>query len=180
MLAAAVAASIHHATDPDNQWGWSQQVVAVLSRHGGPVAVGLGVVGLSIAIRFAEDRTLPWVWLGAEVLLATALKPGLRYDFYYARYLVADAIPVLVVGAAWFVGVAGYRVSQRNGAPLGLGAALVVALTWIATPLPKLALPVYWTRDLHDSPDQLKELFDHVPRDSVLFFDSRAPHRWRA
>ncbi len=178
-LVGALAAAAWHANDPASEWGPSQQVGTVLWRHGGPVALGLGLVGLGLGAWRGRPAALPWVALGAEILLATALKPGIRYEFYYARYLVADAIPVLVAAGALTWSAASIWADERRGPR---GAALVrgaLLLAWVAPPLRLLGAPVYWTRDLEGGPEQLAEMFEPVPEGALFFFDARAPGRWR-
>ncbi|WAS94214.1 hypothetical protein [Nannocystis punicea] len=156
-----------------------QQVLAVLLRHGGPLPLLFGLVGLALAVRRADERHLPWVALAAAVVLTAALKSGVRYEFYYARYFVADVVPVLAVATACLLGHLVARLERRRGprpAALACGAVL---LAWLLPPLRLVPREVYWTRDLADDPAQLAGLFEHVPEDSLLLFDDRAPGRWR-
>ncbi len=179
VLVGALAAMIYRALDSADGFGPSQQVGVVLLRYGGPVGLGLGLVGLVFGSWFAPARLQAWLVLAMAVVLATALKPGIRYEFYYARYLVGDVIPVLIVAAAWALGEAARWLAARWGprvAALGLALALSA---WWAPSLFVLGRPVFWTRDLEHSPEALAEIFDRVPADAVLFFDARLPGRWR-
>lgn len=179
LLAAAALVLVAEAAAPHNAWGPAQQVLPVLLRYGGALPLLLGLAGLAAAVRRADERTLPWLFLGAEILLFTALKQGIRYEFYYARYLVADAIPALTIGAACLLGWVAERVRRRVGAGAAGLVVGVVALAWAVTPARMLPRAVFWTRDLADGPQQLADMFGRVPDDAILMFDARAPGRWR-
>lgn len=179
LLAAAVVVLLHEAIAPSNEWGRDQQVLPVLLRYSGPVPLLLGVAALALAARRADDRTLPWTLLGAAIVLLTALKQGIRYEFYYARYLVGDAVPALLVGAACLLGHITSRARDRWGRRAAALVLAAVTLAWLAPPLRALTREVYWTRDLADAPEQLAAMFGHVPNDAVLLFDAREPGRWR-
>jgi hypothetical protein len=161
---------------PVGTYARSQQVMTVLVRHGGVVGVGLGLVGLAVGVWRATVRELPWVTLAVAILLVTVLKPGIRYEFYYARYLVGDAIPALLVSATALVagGWARWRAHPRS-TPL-----VVVALAaWLVPPLLALRHPVYWHRDLAHAPAEQAEILEAIPEDAVIVFDDREPGRWR-
>lgn len=179
LLAAAAVVLVAEAVAPHNSWGPAQQVLPVLLRYGGALPLLLGLAGLAAAVRRADERTLPWLFLGAEILLFTALKQGIRYEFYYARYLVADAIPVLTIAAACGLGGLAERLRRRLGGRAAGLLAGAVALAWVVPPARMLTHEVFWTRDLADGPEQLAEMFGHVPDDAILIFDARAPGRWR-
>lgn len=176
-LAAAVLAA--QRLFPFGGVGPEQQVVSVLLRYGGPVPLALGLLGLGLGLRRAEARALPWLALGAVTMALAAFKQGVRYEFYYARYLVEAAVPTLAVATACLIGHVMGAARRRWGPRAGalIGAAL--ALAWIAPPLRSLAREVFWARDLADDPEQLAGLFGQVPDDALLIFDARAPHRWR-
>lgn len=56
--------------------------------------------------------------------------------------------------------------------------AVLLLATW-APALRVITRPVYWTRDLEHGPEDLAAMFDPVPTDALLVFDSRTPGRWR-
>jgi hypothetical protein len=175
----AMLAVVVRALDDTDAYAWNQQVTAVLLRYSGPVGLALGVVGLLVAAWRADHERLAWVLLAAAIVLATAQKPGIRYEFYYARYLVGDVIPVLVIASAWCLGECSRRIASRFGArsaALGLGLALLAC--W-APNVRTLNRPVYWTRDLEHSPEDLSAMLEQVPDGALLFFDAREPLRWR-
>ncbi|MDC0722468.1 hypothetical protein [Nannocystis bainbridge] len=159
--------------------GADQQVLAVLVRHGGPLPLLLGLVGLGLAVRRADARLLPWLVLAAAIVLEAALKSGVRYEFYYARYFIADLVPALTIAAACLSGHIITRLERRRGPRLAALACGALLLAWLVPPLRLLPREVYWTRDLADDPEQLTSLFGHVPEDALLLFDDRAPGRWR-
>lgn len=165
--------------DGSDDYAANQQVVSVLLRYAGPVGLGLGVAGVFAAAWRADHHHLAWVLLAAVILLGTLQKAGIRYEFYYARYLVGDAIPVLVIAGAWLLGECTRRIGSRYGpraAALSLGVALIC---WWVPNVRTLDRPVYWTRDLEHAPEDLADLFAQVPDGAILFFDARAPLRWR-
>lgn len=178
-LVVAVAAVVYRATDASDKYGPDQQVVRVLLRYCGPLGLGLGLVGVVAALWRARADALAGALLACAIVLLTALKEGVRYEFYYARYLVGDAIPVLMVAAACMLGLLVERVEHRSGRPRAwlIGALLVIG--WHAPNLARLGHPVFWTRDLEHGPEDLSAMFEHVPDDAVLMFDARAPGRWR-
>ncbi|MCB1742384.1 MAG: hypothetical protein KDK91_18560, partial [Gammaproteobacteria bacterium] len=182
-LLGAFAAAAYRALDQGDAYGPTQQVSSVLWRHGGPAALLLGLVGLAVAAarsrRAASSLTRVLVALACVVVMISALKEGVRYEFYYARYLVGDAIPVLTVAAAWLLVELVDRARARWGprvAPLVLA---VLTLAWWVPPLRVLSRPVYWSRDLADDPEGLAAMFESVPDDAVLIFDHQEPLRWR-
>jgi hypothetical protein len=178
-LIAALGALVYRSLDGSDDYGPNQQVAAVLLRYCGPVGLALAIVGLFAAPWSANARVQPWVLLACAIVLITALKEGIRYEFYYARYLVGDAIPVLVVAAAWALGEAARRVASRwSPKHAAIGLAIVLLAGWLPA-LGVLTRPVYWTRDLEHGPEDLATIFDQVPDDAILLFDSRAPGRWR-
>jgi hypothetical protein len=178
LLLAMLAISLR-GFDGSDAYAANQQVIAVLLRYCGPVGLGLGVIGLLVAARRASHERLAWVLLAAAIVLATAQKQGIRYEFYYARYLVADVIPVLVIAGAWCLGECARHVASRFGPrPSALGLGLVL-LAWWAPSVHTLNRPVYWTRDLEHSPEQLAAMFEQVPEGALMFFDAREPGRWR-
>ncbi|MCA9695836.1 MAG: hypothetical protein KC636_40035, partial [Myxococcales bacterium] len=67
-------------------WAAEQTAGSVLARHGGLVATVLGGLGLGYAALRADRALAPWVGLGAVIALAAFARPGVRYEFYYARY----------------------------------------------------------------------------------------------
>lgn len=159
--------------------GPEQQVVSVLLRYGGPVPLVLGLVALGLGLRRAEVRALPWLALAAVTLALAAFKQGVRYEFYYARYLVEAAAPVLGVATACLIGHVMGAARRRRGPRAGALVGAALALAWIVPPLRLLGREVFWTRDLAHDPAQLPGLFEQVPEDALLIFDARAPHRWR-
>ncbi len=178
-LLGALAALAYRTMDTSDAYGPSQTVAAVLWRYSGPVGLALALVGLLAAPWRASSRHHAWVLLAAAIVLITSLKEGIRYEFYYARYLVGDAIPVLVIAASLALGEASRWISSRFGPkPAALVLALVL-LAWWGPTLRVLTRPVFWTRDLEHTPEDLAEILDHVPDNGVLLFDSRAPGRWR-
>ncbi|MCY1056797.1 hypothetical protein [Nannocystis sp. SCPEA4] len=179
MLVAAALVSLRDLFAPANELGPDQQVLAVLLRHSGPLPLLLGFLGLAVAVRRAHASFLPWVFLASAIVLFTALKQGVRYEFYYARYFVADALPVLLVAAACLSGHLIARLAARRGSRWAAAGFAVLLLAWLVPPLRLLPREVYWTRDLADDPAQLASIFEHVPEDSLLLFDDRAPGRWR-
>jgi hypothetical protein len=175
----AMVAVVVRAFDGSDDFDASQQVVAVLLRYCGPVALVLGVVGLLVAAWRAGHEQLVWVLLAAVIVLGTAQKHGIRYEFYYARYLVGDAIPVLVIAGAWLLGAGARWIAARFGSR---SAALALGLATLACWAPNVRTmdrPVYWTRDLEHAADDLTAMFEQIPDGSLLFFDARAPGRWR-
>ena len=179
MLLGALAALGYRVLDPSDAYAPSQSVAAVLLRHCGPFVLALALVGLFAAAWRARPSTRVWVVLAAAIVLISALKEGVRYEFYYARYLVGDALPVIVVAAAWALGEGSRRVAARVGpkpAALGLG---LLLLAWWGPSVAALNRPVFWTRDLEHGPEDLAAMFERVPDDAVLIFDSREPLRWR-
>jgi hypothetical protein len=178
-LLAALAALAYRTLDGSDEYGPDQQVAAVLLRYVGPVGLLLALVGLFAMPWSANVRLQPWVLLASAIVLITALKEGIRYEFYYARYLVGDAIPVLVIAAAWALGEGLRRAAARWGSRRAAIGVAAVLLAWWLPGLITMMRPVYWTRDLEHAPEELAAMFEHVPDDAVLFFDSRAPHRWR-
>jgi len=179
MLAAAALLLVRDVVAPGNDHAAGQQVLAVLLRYGGPLPLLLGFTGLALAARRADDTLQPWVFLSAAVVLLTALKQGVRYEFYYARYFVADALPVLLVASACLSGHLVARVAARVGQRRAAAVLAALLLAWWVPPLRLLPREVFWTRDLADDPAQLTSIFEHVPEDSLLLFDDRAPGRWR-
>lgn len=175
----AMLAAAWRTTHAGDAYGPTQHAASVLVRYGGLVGVGLGVGALLAAPWRAGPSRQPWVLLAAAVLLLTAFKEGIRYEFYYARYLVADAIPVLVVAAAWGLGELARRVGARWGSWPAAGVWIVGLALWWGPPLRVLERPVFWTRDLAHGPEDLHAMLGRVPDDAVLFFDARAPGRWR-
>ncbi|MCH9684222.1 MAG: hypothetical protein K0V04_22505 [Deltaproteobacteria bacterium] len=178
-LLAGVVAIVVRALDQSDAYGPHQQVLDVLRRHGGDVALVLGAGGLWAWARRSDAAQQPWVLLAAAIIVLTTLKEGIRYEQYYARYLVGDAIPVLVVAGAWAaVGSMGW-VAARLGPRPAAAALGVLMLAWWLPPLRVLSRPIYWTRDLSHAAEDLTDLFSQVPDDAVMFFDARAPGRWR-
>ncbi|NJK31596.1 MAG: hypothetical protein HC927_03795 [Deltaproteobacteria bacterium] len=175
----ALVVVIYRAFDTSDAYGPSQQVVVVLLRYCGPVGLAMGAGGLLLAALRAKANQLAWVLLAAAIVLATALKQGIRYEFYYARYLVGDVIPVLIIAGAVVLGELSRAITRRFG-PRRSTAFLIMTLSaWWLPQLHTLKRPVYWTRDLEHSPEDLAAIFAEVPDDALLFFDARAPHRWR-
>jgi hypothetical protein len=175
----SMVAVVVRAFDGSDDYAANQQVVAVLLRYCGPVGLALGAAGLLAGAWRADAKQLVWVLLAAVILLGTAQKHGIRYEFYYARYLVGDVIPVLVIAGAWLLGESARRMASRFGArvaALGLGVMLLAC--WVPN-VRTLDRPVYWTRDLEHAADDLTQMFELVPEGSLLFFDARAPGRWR-
>lgn len=167
------------AFDGSDDYVANQQVVAVLLRYCGPVGLALGVIGVLVAAWRADAKQLVWVLLAAVILLGTFQKHGIRYEFYYARYLVGDVIPVLVIAGAWLLGESARRIHARFGARVS---ALTLGVALLACWLPNVRTmnrPVYWTRDLEHAADDLTAMFELVPEGSLLYFDARAPGRWR-
>lgn len=176
---ASMVLVIARAFDTSDDYGASQQVAAVLLRYCGPVALALGVLGLLAAAWRTDAKQLAWVLLAAAIVLGTFQKHGIRYEFYYARYLVGDVIPVLMIAGAWLLGELSKTIAARFGAR---AAALALGILLLACWVPNvrtLNRPVYWTRDLEHAADDLASLFELVPEGSLLFFDARAPGRWR-
>jgi hypothetical protein len=176
---AAVAAATYRLVDGTDDYGPSQHTAAVLVRYGGAVGVALGLVALLVAPWRAKPSQQPWLVVGAAAVLLAALKEGIRYELYYARYLVADAVPVLVIAGAWSVGEGTRRIAARWGPWPAAGAWALALLTWLVPPLRLLDRPVFWIRDLAHGPEDLAAMLERVPDDAVLFFDSRMPGRWR-
>jgi hypothetical protein len=175
----AMLAVVVRAFDASDDYASNQQVAAVLLRYCGPVGLLLGVVGLMVAASRADHRQLVWVLLAAVIMLGTAQKQGIRYEFYYARYLVGDVIPVLVIAGAWVLGECSRWIALRFGSkPAALALGLVLLACWVPN-VRALNRPVYWTRDLEHSPEDLAAMFEQVPDDALLFFDAREPGRWR-
>lgn len=175
----SLVAVVVRASDTSDDYVSNQQVAAVLLRYCGPVGLGLGVLGLLAAAWRADAKHLVWVLLAAVIMLGTAQKQGIRYEFYYARYLVGDVIPVLVIAGAWLLGECSRRIGARFGPR---SAALALGVTLLACWVPNVRTmnrPVYWTRDLEHAADDLTAMFELVPAGSLLFFDARAPGRWR-
>jgi hypothetical protein len=179
LLGAALLAGLVRLLDPSDAHGPSQQVASVLVRHGGALALGLGLAGVALALARSEGLQRSLATLAAAILLVGALKEGVRYEFYYARYLVADVLPVLVVAAACLIAHAHAWARARWGARKAVSMLALVLLAWWVPPLRALALPVYWTRDLAHDVEDLSTMFAGVPDDAVLMFDSRLPLRWR-
>jgi hypothetical protein len=178
VLLAMVAVAVR-AFDASDDYAASQQVVSVLLRYCGPVGLALGVLGVLVAAWRADEKHLVWVLLAAAIVLGTFQKAGIRYEFYYARYLVGDMIPVLVIAGAWLLGESTRWIAARfsvRAAALALGVALLAC--W-APNVRTLNRPVYWTRDLEHAADDLTAMFERVPEGSLLFFDARAPGRYR-
>ncbi len=173
-LAAVVARSMLGVSEH----GPSQQVASALLRYCGPVGLGMGVVGLLLAAWRADSWRQPWVLLAATIALLAGLKEAVRYEFYFARYLVADAIPVLVIAGAWLLVAAAGRLGRGRPrwAAMGLG---IMLMAWHGPGLWRIRAPVFWTRDLSHADEDLSDLFARVPDDAVLMFDARAPGRWR-
>ncbi|MFZ6179938.1 hypothetical protein [Nannocystis pusilla] len=178
-LALAACVLVQRAWLGGDETGPDQQVLAVLLRHGGPLPLLLGLVGMGLAVRRADAQHLPWVALAAAIVLTAALKSGVRYEFYYARYFVADVVPVLTVASACLLGHIIARAEHRQGPRRAALAFAALLLAWLIPPLRLLPREVYWTRDLADDPAELAGIFEHVPEDSLLVFDDRAPGRWR-
>lgn len=177
-LAAAFAAALHRLLDPTDLYEPSQQVASVLVRHGGPLGLALGFAGLGLALVRARAGRV-WLTLACVILVISALKEGVRYEFYYARYLVGDALPVLIVAAAWLVGRVHAWLQVRVAEPRAALVLALIVIAWWVPPLRLLARPVYWTRDLAHDPEDLAAMFESVPDDALLIFDSREPLRWR-
>ncbi len=180
LLAALAAAALRaRAALAGGELGINQQVLVALARHGGAVYVLLGLLGLGLAVRRVAPPLLPWLTLAAAIAALELRSPGVRYEFYYARYHVAALAPALVISATYLINHVTSWARRRGGpraAALTCGALLVA---WIVPPLPQLRAPAFWTRDLERGPTQLRELFALVPDDAVLFFDARAPGRFR-
>ncbi len=175
----AIVAVIVRALDGSDDYAANQQVVSVLLRYCGPLLLALGIVGVFVAAWKCDPKRLAWVLLAAVILLGTLQKAGIRYEFYYARYLVGDMIPVLVIAGSWLLGELARRLGSRFGPRVAAGGLGAVLLACWAPSVRTLDRPVYWTRDLEHAPEDLADLFDQVPDGAVLFFDSRAPLRWR-
>lgn len=175
----AVLAAIHRTTDVGDAYGPTQHAASVLVRYGGPVGLALGLGAMLAAPWRAAPSQQPWILLAAAVLLLTAFKEGIRYEFYYARYLVGDAIPVLIIAATCGLGELARRVGARWGPRAAAGTWAVVLLAWWIPPLRVLDRPVFWVRDLEHGPEDLAAMLERVPDDAVLFFDARMPGRWR-
>jgi hypothetical protein len=174
----ALLAAAYRTTLEGDGYGPTQHAASVLVRYGGLWGVGLGLVALPAAPWRAGPDRQPWIVLAAAILVVTGLKEGIRYEFYYARYLVADAIPVLVIAGAWGLGVLARRVAVRWGAWPAAGVWALGLLAWWLPPLRVLDRPVFWTRDLAH-PEDLVAMLERVPDDAVLLFDAREPGRWR-
>ncbi len=178
-LLAGVAAVVYRAVDTTDAYGPHQQVLDVLRRHGGEGALLLAFAGLLAWVRRADAAQLPWLLVATVIVLLTTLKEGIRYEQYYARYLVGDAIPVLMVASGWAVVHVGQRVAARFGPRPAAAVVAAAMLGWWLPPMRVLDRPIYWTRDLTHAAEDLSALFEQVPDDAVLFFDARAPGRWR-
>lgn len=165
-----------HEVGPAGTFARAQQVITVLVRHGGAGGVILGLTGVAVGVWKANDRELPWVALGAAIVFVTVLKPGVRYEFYYARYLVGDAIPVLLVGAAVLLALA---CSSWRASPYRKALLAVAVAAWVLPPMVALRHPVYWHRDLARSPEEQAEILESIPENAVIVFDHRMPGRWR-
>jgi hypothetical protein len=179
MLGVALLVALARVLDPSDAYAPSQQVASVLLRHGGVLGLGLGLAGLALALARSEGLLRSFATLAAAIVLIGALKEGVRYEFYYARYLVADVLPVLVVAGACVVVRVHAWARARWGGRKAVSMLALVLLAWWGPPLRALALPVYWTRDLAHDVDDLSTMFAGVPDDAVLMFDSRVPLRWR-
>ncbi len=177
--AGALAAAAYRTLDAGDAYGPRQHAASVLVRYGGVVGVAAGVVALAVAAWRSRPSWQPWVLLAMAVLLVTGLKEGIRYELYYARYLVADAIPVLTVAAAWGLGEGARWLGARWGARAAAGAWALGLVAWLCPPLWLLERPVFFTRDLAHGPEDLRAMLERVPDDAVLFFDGREPGRWR-
>lgn len=179
MLLGAMVAATLRIIDATDAYEPSQSVTAVLLRYGGPVGPWVGLIALWSSPWRARPGTRPWVLLATAILVVTTLKEGVRYEFYYARYLVADALPVLLVAAAWGLGEGARIVAARLGPRVAAASLGVALVAWWGPTLPVLARPVFWTRDLAHGPEQLAAMLEPIPEGAVLFFDARAPGRWR-
>lgn len=179
MLVGALLAALVRLFDPSDAYAPSQAVASVLLRHGGPLALVLGLAGVALALARSEGLTRSFATLASAILLIGALKEGVRYEFYYARYLVADVLPVLVIAAACMVAHVHAWARARFGVRRAIAMLVLVLLAWWVPPLRALALPVYWTRDLAHDVEDLSRMFAGVPDDALLMFDSRLPLRWR-
>ncbi|MFV8754695.1 hypothetical protein ACNOYE_29460 [Nannocystaceae bacterium ST9] len=159
--------------------GSSQQVVIVLLRYAGPLGLTLGLVGLFAWTWFAAPRQRAWVLVACAIVLSSVIGQGVRYEFYYARYLIGDLVPVLIVAGAWLLGEAARVVGQRWGSkPAALGLAVALAGWWLPG-LFTITRPVFWTRDLEHADEDIAAIVDELPEGAVLFFDAREPGRWR-
>ncbi len=134
-LALAAFVLVQRAWLGSSETGPDQQVLAVLLRHGGPLPLLLALAGVGLAVRRADAQRLPWVALAAAIVLTAALKSGVRYEFYYARYFVADVVPVLTVASACLLGHFIARAERRLGPRRAALAFAVLLLAWLLPPL---------------------------------------------